>query len=191
MRGLLIVTFLIASFRLAGQGVQFGIKGGPSIYKAKTDIYDGITHTENSHKTNLGLGYNFGFLMTSNATVGYDLELGLVSKSFNQKGASSGINVLYLELPIHLKVQVLPQLDLFIGPEFSYRLSSFLFTSFQYGLSGGAMYKLSDKWGLRLRYDHSLNISTEYDITDVNGSAVGVFQAYHTGVSFSGVYYIN
>ena len=193
MRSILTILICICSFILYSQGISLGVKGGPSFFKARMDVRDGLNHDLSIHETKIGLGYNAGFLITSNSesVIGYDIEFGAVSKAFNQKGAVSGTNILYLELPIHLKARIVPKLEILIGPELSYKLSSYLFTEFQFGLSGGVNYRLSDSIGLRGRYSHNLSLATEYNITDINGNLIGDVKAYHTGVSLSAVYYIN
>lgn len=120
----LFVTGLTANAQSTAQGVRFGIKGGPSFSNIIKD------NGNNSFKTDYLVGFNAGITVDIKlmpklaftpelvyATKGYKLENEKLNTKFTQ-------TTHFIDIPILATINVVDGLNLVVGPQVSFLLST-------------------------------------------------------------------
>jgi opacity protein-like surface antigen len=191
-RATILLFILLSTFGCVKAQTQFGIKAGVNyVNNVAVNAPDGI-----NDDTKYRPGYHagiFGRLEYSNK-LSLRSELLFSNKGYKfdgeanaQPSGDGSMHLNYINLPLLVGYEIVDKLTFMLGPELGYLLSAkskfesetidvknIWDNDFDFGLSAGANYSISEKFAVEIRYSHGLSsVIKDITITDESGLPTG------------------
>ncbi len=202
-RSMICIVLIFAAWQGYSQSLSYGFGIGlNSSLNSSNLILDNYSEQNSNYK--FGFHFNVMCKYNFNEKFGVSFEPGFAKRGAIFRFPNTKINLNYLIFPVAANYKLFNKFLIFIGPEFSYRMSakgktdgeindvhSVYNSKIDFGVIVGLSYQILDKFDIGIRYNRGV-ISTIKDIRfmDKNGNDKGKANVFNQGFTLSVTYMI-
>lgn len=164
-KNILILILLQLSFYSYGQ-FTYGVKAGINF----NDLVVTGSSVSDGAKPNIGFHAGVFGKLKVYKNFYFIPEIQFSQRGYNVNGLRANLN--YIEVPLLLSYMPIKFINIDIGPNLGYQITynAFVEEKFDYGLTGGLRFNISEKISIIGRYYHGFASSFDYYLVDQYGT---------------------